>query len=290
MASSLEPKIFTPSFAQDDESPMDKGFGVFGCSHYRRRCKIIAPCCDEVFDCRHCHNDVKNLLEMDPRDRHDLPRHEMKRVICSLCNTEQDVQQICIKCGVCMGKYYCSTCKFFDDDVSKKQYHCVKCGICRVGGQENFFHCDRCDCCYSTWLKDSHICVERAMHQNCPICFEYLFDTTKEMIVLLCGHTMHLECLKEMRRHFRYSCPLCSKSFCDMSHVWQKFDEEVAATSMPPMYQNRKVWILCNDCGEKSEVNFHILAQKCVRCASYNTRQIQHDGASSSSRITEMVR
>lgn len=28
------------------------------------------------------------------------------------------VQQFCIKCGVCMGKYFCATCKLFDDDVS----------------------------------------------------------------------------------------------------------------------------------------------------------------------------
>jgi len=32
---------------------------VFRCSHYRRRCKIRAPCCDEIFDCRHCHNEAK---------------------------------------------------------------------------------------------------------------------------------------------------------------------------------------------------------------------------------------
>lgn len=29
------------------------------CSHYRRRCRIRAPCCNEVFDCRHCHNEAK---------------------------------------------------------------------------------------------------------------------------------------------------------------------------------------------------------------------------------------
>lgn len=28
------------------------------------------------------------------------------------------VQQNCISCGFCMGEYYCSICKFFDDDVS----------------------------------------------------------------------------------------------------------------------------------------------------------------------------
>lgn len=27
-------------------------------------------------------------------------------------------------------------------------------------------------CCYSRLLKDSHICVERAMHHDCPVCFE----------------------------------------------------------------------------------------------------------------------
>lgn len=30
------------------------------------------------------------------------------------------VQQYCTSCGVCMGKYFCTTCKFFDDDVSSR--------------------------------------------------------------------------------------------------------------------------------------------------------------------------
>ncbi|KAM7507013.1 hypothetical protein LguiA_017466 [Lonicera macranthoides] len=42
------------------QSLMDTGLGKFGCSHYRRKCKIRAPCCDEIFDCRHCHNKAKN--------------------------------------------------------------------------------------------------------------------------------------------------------------------------------------------------------------------------------------
>jgi len=34
------------------------------CEHYRRRCRIRAPCCNEVFDCRHCHNEATvTLLE-----------------------------------------------------------------------------------------------------------------------------------------------------------------------------------------------------------------------------------
>ncbi|KAG5556822.1 hypothetical protein RHGRI_007168 [Rhododendron griersonianum] len=141
------------------------------------------------------HNLEQNSLEVDPLSRHDVPRHEVKRVICSLCHTEQDVQQKCIQCGVCMGKYFCSKCNFFDDDV-------------RLGAKKTFFIAinavSNFGCCYSRLMKDSHICVERAMHHNCPVCFEYLFDTTKDMSVLPCGHTIHLQCVKEMERHFRF--------------------------------------------------------------------------------------
>jgi hypothetical protein len=147
--------------------------------------------------------------------------------------------------------------------------------------------------------------------------------------------------------YIRYACPLCSKSVCDMSKVWEKLDMEIAATPMPEPYQNKmvssffplydhylyyilvslmsyccfggwtaidesvvvivwfclllhyasrgrhlwfvllaskiqgtnhitlnmQVWILCNDCGQTSHVRFHFVAQKCLNCKSYNTRQ-----------------
>ncbi|XP_060176952.1 E3 ubiquitin-protein ligase RZFP34-like isoform X2 [Lycium barbarum] len=273
----------------DNKSMTEMGSGDYGCSHYRRRCKIRAPCCDEIFDCRHCHNDSKNSLEVDPLKRHDVPRHDIKRVICSLCNTEQDVQQTCIHCGVCMGKYYCSKCNFFDDDVSKDQYHCDKCGICRTGGNNNFFHCNRCECCYSNLMKESHICVERAMHHNCAVCFEYVFDATKSITVLPCGHAMHLECVMQMQQHSQYSCPVCSKSYCDMSRVWEKLDQEVASTPMLEMYQNKMVKE-SHVCGKTSEVIFHVVALKCPSCKSYNTRQTRGGPSSYSSGVEEMVR
>ncbi|XP_057786206.1 E3 ubiquitin-protein ligase RZFP34-like isoform X1 [Salvia miltiorrhiza] len=274
----------TPVLVLDDLNTdgiqMDLPSANYGCKHYRRRCKIRAPCCDEIFDCRHCHNEAKNDLEINPIDRHDIPRHEVKRVICSICDTEQNVQQNCINCGVCMGNYFCDKCNFFDDDVSKKQYHCDDCGICRTGGVEKFFHCSKCGCCYALSIKDTHRCVERAMHHNCAVCFEYLFDSTKNITVLPCGHTIHLECVHEMKQHYRYSCPVCSKSIGDMSNVWQKLDEEIASTPMPEMYKNKMVWILCNDCEETCEVQFHIIAYKCSGCNSYNTRRIQGAPAS----------
>ncbi|KAG6401558.1 hypothetical protein SASPL_138418 [Salvia splendens] len=247
----------------------------------------------------HCHNEAKNLIDVDTLERHDIPRHEVTRVICSLCNTEQDAQQICISCGVCLGKYYCSKCKFFDDDVSQRVLLKLTCIyifsfhffplLRRTGGEENFFHCDRCECCYSNLLKESHLCIEKAMHHNCPICFEYIFDTTKDITVLPCGHTIHLDCVKEMETRFQYTCPVCLKSYCDMTRVWEKLDEEVALTPMPQIYQNKMVWILCNDCGETSEVNYHIVAHKCLNCRSYNTSQTRGGHASCSSGVSEML-
>ncbi|KAG6546384.1 hypothetical protein Mapa_012124 [Marchantia paleacea] len=249
------------------------GLLEYGCVHYRRRCRIRSPCCGEIFDCRHCHNEAKNANERDPKKRHDLPRHAVQSVICSLCKTEQEVRQKCINCGVRMGEYFCDKCKFYDDETKKEQYHCDSCGICRIGGRDKFFHCEKCGCCYSTVLELGHPCVEKSMHHNCPVCFEYLFDSMKDITVMPCGHTMHLECLKEMQKHSQYSCPMCLKSVCDMTKMWERLDQEVAATPMPEAYLNKLVWILCNDCGITSQVAFHILAHKCTHCTSYNTRQ-----------------
>ncbi|KAL6536284.1 hypothetical protein OROGR_012856 [Orobanche gracilis] len=110
---------------------LDKGYLNYGCSHYHRRCRVRSPCCNEIFSCRHCHNDAKNNICIDQKLRHDVPRHLIEKVICSLCGTEQEVQQVCKSCGVCMGRYFCGTCKLFDEDTSKQQYHCDGCGICR---------------------------------------------------------------------------------------------------------------------------------------------------------------
>lgn len=34
------------------------------CEHYKRRCKIRAPCCDQIFSCRHCHNEATVSLSL----------------------------------------------------------------------------------------------------------------------------------------------------------------------------------------------------------------------------------
>lgn len=65
------------------------------------------------------------------------------------------------------------------------------------------------------------------MHQDCPVCCEFLFDSLKRIAVLKCGHTIHNECLSELVKHGGTKCPLCSKSLVDRSIEWRRLDMEV---------------------------------------------------------------
>ncbi|OMP06633.1 Zinc finger, RING-type [Corchorus olitorius] len=186
-----------------------------GCEHYKRRCSIRAPCCNKIFPCRHCHNEAANSLS-DPKDHHDLIRQDVKRVA-----------QVCCNCGVNMGEYFCNICKFYDDDTTKEQFHCDDCGICRVGGRDKFFHCQKCGSCYMMNLRDNHSCVENSMKTGCPICYEYLFDSVKGTQILKCGHTIHMDCFKQMIKQNQYRCPICSKSVLDMTSIWEDLDMDV---------------------------------------------------------------
>ena len=36
---------------------------------------------------------------------------------------------------------------------------------------------NRCGACYSVELRNNHVCVPNSMQRDCPICYEYLFDS-----------------------------------------------------------------------------------------------------------------
>eukprot|EP00798_Chlamydomonas_sp_ICE-L_P019776 gene19776-26468_t len=256
---------------------LKRGLMNYGCEHYRRRCMLVAPCCNETFWCRHCHNTVKSDNEQDPKKRHTLDRKLVTEVECALCLTRQPTAHSCRECGVAFGQYSCLECNFFDDDLSKEQFHCDLCQICRVGGRDNYFHCSTCNCCYAITLRDSHVCIENSMHQNCPCCFEYLFDSIRAINVMPCGHTIHNECLKALASHSTYLCPVCMKSYMgssDMERLWDEMDTTVRMTPMPEEYRDMVVDVMCNDCLHRSNVPFHVVGHKCGNCGGYNTRRV----------------
>mmetsp|Transcript_174145 Transcript_174145/g.558400 ORF Transcript_174145/g.558400 Transcript_174145/m.558400 type:complete len:278 (+) Transcript_174145:163-996(+) len=248
--------------------------GSAGCRHYRRRCRIVAPCCGEDFWCRHCHSEAQSGRP----GAHELDRGSISEVICLHCSSRGPPGRNCSSCGQVLATYFCERCKFWDDEGIQKQiFHCPSCGICRVGGRENFFHCDTCGSCYPHEIRGSHTCIENAMRQNCPVCFEDLFQSTVQVTILQCGHTIHQGCLRELQMSFAglqsLRCPICKVSLYKYEDLWAEMDRQVAETPMPEEYRDARVAIACNDCQHDATVPFHVLGHKCPTCNSYNTRR-----------------
>lgn len=287
--------------SEQDSVQRQRGLGEYGCAHYRRRVKFVAPCCGLICWCRHCHDEEKNrdepvrvqlsecgalkrailnalCLMQDLKKRHEIVRKDITHVVCALCDTKQPVGHYCTSCGVSFGQYSCTVCPFYDDNIEKEPFHCDECGICRVGGRANFFHCATCGGCYATSLKGKHVCVERALHQNCPVCFEYQFESVEPNTVLKCGHTIHAHCLEELERstaNICPCCPICKKSLGDYSSYWAALDREIENNPVPEEYAGWEADIMCNDCSTKStQVPFHLIGLKCSSCGSYNTQRL----------------
>ncbi|XP_009769593.1 zinc finger protein BRUTUS-like At1g74770 isoform X3 [Nicotiana sylvestris] len=95
-----------PSFRDEKES-------VFGCNHYKRNCKLLAPCCNELFPCIRCHDEITD---------HCLDRKSITQMMCMKC---LKIQPLCPNCSslscnnFSMAKYYCRICKVFDDERYK---------------------------------------------------------------------------------------------------------------------------------------------------------------------------
>ncbi|KAK9039786.1 hypothetical protein V6N11_014975 [Hibiscus sabdariffa] len=250
----------SPSFRDPEKQ-------IFGCEHYKRNCKLRAACCGKLFTCRFCHDNVSD---------HSMDRKATLEMMCMSCLKIQPVGPICVtpSCnGLSMAKYFCTICKFFDDE--RNVYHCPFCNLCRVGKGLgiDFFHCMTCNCCLGTKLVN-HKCLEKSLETNCPICCDFLFTSSATVRALPCGHYMHSACFQAYTCS-HYTCPLCSKSLGDMAVYFGMLDALLAAEELPEEFRDRYQDILCNDCDRKGTARFHWLYHKCEYCGSYNTRVIK---------------
>ena len=203
-----------------------------------------------------------------------MDRHKVQKIKCLNCGLEQNPQKNCESCKIEFASYFCSVCNLFDNEHEKyKVYHCDGCGLCRVGGRDNFYHCNKCDHCIRIEAKDSHNCV--SLKQDCPVCMQDMQDSRMTVYILDCGHPMHTECLENYIIN-QLACPICKKSIINPLEYEASMDMKVAETPMPLEYKDVKMKIICNDCLTKSIVPFHVFGGKCMRqtCRSYNTTRI----------------
>lgn len=261
-----ENEIFNLSLKNNEENKI-----LYGCNHYLRRCKIVSPCCNQIFPCRLCHDEQKFDFEIDIKLKHKLDRFKIKEIICNNCNKRQTPKQYCENCDSCFGLYFCNICNLFDD-IDKQQYHCDKCGICRINGKESSIHCDNCNICLSLSNYNGHKCID-TREILCPICMGEIFTSTNNIMPMICGHYIHRKCFQDLIQ-VSYKCPLCLQSIIDTKDLIKIIDEEIQLTEMPEDYKNMLVRILCNDCHLESEIPYHVVGLKCGGCGSYNTRKI----------------
>ncbi|ORX46812.1 zf-CHY-domain-containing protein, partial [Hesseltinella vesiculosa] len=240
----------------------DNDMNILGCSHYQRKVKILANCCDRLFPCRQCHDELSD---------HDLKSSDTKTMLCMECLSLQPVGQWCNVCGTKTAKYYCSKCQFWDDS-NNAIYHCDDCGICRHGQGLgiDFFHCEKCNVCMSIGMKQVHKCLENNLQCDCPICGDYMFTSTNRVILMHCGHAIHLSCYQQHRKH-SYQCPICLKSLGDMSLYFEYLQKELDHQPMPQAYASHTSSVFCNDCEQRSLAPYHFFYHPCKHCKSFNT-------------------
>jgi len=240
--------------------------GNAACVHYERNCNIVAPCCNRVFGCRICHD------ELSPTGHPPMNRFLIREIVCKLCNTRQPTSNVCINCNATFGEYHCGVCNLWMS-LSKKPFHCNQCGFCRVGGIESFRHCNECCMCISVSVFDTHQCFRDKYKNNCPVCREDMFSSRQSPQDLPCGHAIHAHCFRKLAG-FDYRCPICKKTVVSqqsMAAAWEARARDIAEHPMPPDLQ-RVVDIMCNDCETKSHrLIWHFLGIQCPRCSSFNT-------------------
>ncbi|KAK6146853.1 hypothetical protein DH2020_020722 [Rehmannia glutinosa] len=267
----------SPSFRDSEKQ-------IFGCEHYKRNCKLRAACCGKLVACRFCHDEVSDHL---------MDRKATSEMMCMNCLKIQLVGPVCVtpSCnGLPMAKYYCSSCKFFDDE--REVYHCPFCNLCRVGKGLgiDFIHCMACNCCLAKKLVD-HKCREKGLETNCPICCDFLFTSSTAVRELPCGHYMHSACFQFQKglslsfsECYSHEAPVAVSENTGAADVilsklvyFGMLDALMASEVLPEEYRNRRQDILCNDCDRKGTAPFHWLYHKCGLCGSYNTRVIKVD-------------
>lgn len=215
---------------------------------------------------------MSSISESGDDVHHNIDRFAIEEVICRECHTRQTSKSnLCINCKVSFGKYHCNICNLWMSSEDAP-YHCADCGFCRVGGRENYRHCQGCGMCIDVVLFEEHNCSAGKYMSNCPVCYEDLFSSRMLTHEMPCGHNIHWHCFNSLTSH-DLRCPICKKTATqdDMTEVWASLAEDIAAQPLPPD-QARCVDIVCNDCHSKQEDRrWHYLGVGCNECGSFNT-------------------
>lgn len=239
---------------------MNTHFGLLGCKHYSKNCLIITNCCKKKYHCKMCH---------DENETHKTFTNDITNMICLFCGQNQNCSNYCKHCGKAMARYYCHLCRFWSCDTNI--FHCDKCKLCRIGDCREYFHCNDCNACMQNELYNEHRHIENTLKSTCPICAEYMFDSKNDIIMMLCGHSIHNECF-EIYKQSSVQCPVCLKSAGDMKQVYNKIEFMIDKNDVLHVDENYMCEMICYDCRIISNNRYNFLYNKCSSCGSINTK------------------
>jgi len=251
----------------------DSTASVLGCEHYVRACKQKCPTCSRMFTCHKCHD--KQVQS------HTMDRYQVDTLLCMRCGEEQVVGARCIS-PECAGQpdfspNHCLRCRVY---THRPVFHCNDCDVCRVGRAEDFEHCARCSTCIQKDTFAVHRCVEGSHEANCPICHETMRgkQCAGSVVVTVCGHPMHEECLNAYVGHGSFKCPVCMHVLGDMSAQFNQLSNLIASQPMPQEYAAATALVRCVCCRREARVPFHFVGHQCPGCRSFNTTILSTEG------------
>ena len=139
--------LCTKSHYQSSDRNMSEEREVLGCAHYKRHCRLVAPCCAKVYNCRFsdrkfADRSIFTILRFchdEAEPTHSLDRKKVEEVECLKCKARYRVQSWsrfnsskenelalnskitlyrspaeadCKQCGVVFGSaYFCRICR-----------------------------------------------------------------------------------------------------------------------------------------------------------------------------------
>ncbi|PON61053.1 43kDa postsynaptic protein [Parasponia andersonii] len=138
----------------------------YGCKHYKRNCKLVAPCCNQLYNCLRCHDDMAGHL---------IDRKSVTEMMCMQCLKIQPIGPTCSTASCSkfsMARYFCRICKIFDDERDK----CFmdNCPICHEDIFTSSLPVKALQCGHLMHSKcfEDYTCT----NYTCPICCKSLGD------------------------------------------------------------------------------------------------------------------
>ncbi|KAF9667784.1 hypothetical protein SADUNF_Sadunf15G0059500 [Salix dunnii] len=114
---------------------------VLGCKHYKRNCKLVMPCCNKIYTCIRCHDELAD---------HSTDRRAIKEMMCMKCLIIQPIGETCSTVS-------CEAGSEEDEDKDSKQ-----------SWLNSFRSLEK--------LSESETVDYTCTHYTCPICSKSLGD------------------------------------------------------------------------------------------------------------------